>query len=47
VALADGASLLVSTPGDWGVEKLKAAMSLPAQGEAAWIGSHAERFSLG
>jgi chorismate mutase len=47
VALADGASLLVSAPGDCSVEKLKAALSLPAQGEAAWIGSHAERFSLG
>jgi chorismate mutase len=41
-----GVSLLVSAPGDWGVEKLTAALGLPPQGSAAWIGSHAERFAL-
>lgn len=45
-ALADGVSLLLSAPGDWVVEKLKPALGLPPQGEAAWIGSHAERFAL-
>jgi hypothetical protein len=46
-ALPDGASLLISTPGDWSVEKLKGVLCLPAEkSEAAWIGSHAERFSL-
>jgi chorismate mutase len=45
-ALADDASLLLSAPGDWSVEKLKATLYLPAASEAAWIGSHAERFSL-
>ncbi len=42
----DGASLLLSTPGDWSAEKLAAALALPPQGEANWIGSHAERFAV-
>jgi hypothetical protein len=41
-----GWSLLVSTPGDWSVETCAAALDLPPQGAAVWIGSHAERFSL-
>lgn len=45
-ATDDGASLLVSAPGDWSVEKLRAALALPPQGAAVWIGSHAERFAL-
>jgi chorismate mutase len=45
-ALANGSSLLVSAPGDWSVGKLQATLSLPSLAEAAWIGSHAERFSL-
>jgi chorismate mutase len=42
----DGVALLVSAPGDWSAEKLAAALSLPARGDVAWIGSHAERFAL-
>ena len=41
-----GFSLLVSAPGDWSVEKLASALAMPAGGAVAWIGSHAERFSL-
>ncbi|WP_294538211.1 chorismate mutase, partial [uncultured Rhodoblastus sp.] len=44
--LEDGVCLLVSAPGDWSAEKLAAGLSLPAQGGAAWVGSHAERFAL-
>jgi chorismate mutase len=41
----EGASLLVSAPGDWDAEKFAAAFNSPPQ-NVAWIGSHAERFAL-
>jgi chorismate mutase len=44
--LEDGVSLLLSAPGDWSAEKLAVASGLPATSAAAWIGSHAERFSI-
>ena len=44
--LEGAVSLLLSAPGDWSAEKLAAASGLPAPGEAAWIGSHAERFAM-
>jgi hypothetical protein len=37
--------LLVSAPGDWTFEKFQAALT-PSPVEAAWVGSHAERFAL-
>ena len=40
-----GVSVLVSAPGDWSAEKLGATLKLE-RGDATWIGSHAERFSI-
>jgi hypothetical protein len=38
--------MLVSAPGGWSASDLGNAIGLPEDGKAAWIGSHAERFSL-
>ena len=42
----DGFSLLLSVPGDWSAERIRALPGGAALEKLAWIGSHAERFAL-